>query len=238
MGQIFGTTRWTRVLRAGRGADATGREALEDLCRAYWPALHAYLRARGHAEEDAADLVQGYFESLLAREGLGKVTPEGGRFRDWLLAGLRNHTLDEHDRSRTLKRGEGRIGLPLDSPDPELGAALAAESDPARVFELRWATLVLDRARERVLASWTEAPEEREAFLPVLSGEPPDRGALRALGLSPVAIRVRSHRLRARLRDAVLEELRGTLGPGENADRELDELFGALARSVECSESA
>src|SRR5271163_1108855 len=56
---IFATTRWTVVLAAGaRGvADARGTadadHALEELCRAYWFPLYAYVRRRGYAKEDA-----------------------------------------------------------------------------------------------------------------------------------------------------------------------------------------
>lgn len=243
MGSSFATTRWTRVLRAGRAgrgvestpsAEADASQALEELCTAYWPALYSYLRARGHRDADAADLVQGFFERLFARQGLEQVVPEGGRFRDWLLAGLRHHASDVNRNQGALKRGEGRVpeslerGLAERNEEP----VAADSSDPAQVFEQRWAGIVLKRARARVLSeAGGEDPALLAALAPVLEGERPDRAALAGHGLSPVAIRVRAHRLREKLREAVLAELGSTLGPGLDIEEELDRLLRAAGLS-------
>ena len=76
----FATTRWGLVRAAG-GQDPAGRAALGELCARYGYPLYAYLRRGGHAREEADDLVQGFFASLIERDELGVLEVEGGRFR-------------------------------------------------------------------------------------------------------------------------------------------------------------
>src|SRR6185503_9232603 len=60
----FLTTRWSVVLEAGRGGE-TSRAALSELCSTYWYPLYAYVRRRGHKQDDAHDLTQAFFARLL-----------------------------------------------------------------------------------------------------------------------------------------------------------------------------
>src|SRR3979490_2551637 len=67
--------------------------------------LYAFIRRRGYNAEDAQDLTQGFFLSLLDRKALRQVTPLKGKFRSFLLASLRNYLSGEFDRRHSLKRG-------------------------------------------------------------------------------------------------------------------------------------
>jgi RNA polymerase sigma-70 factor (ECF subfamily) len=51
-GGLFATTRWSVVVRTGRGADT----ALETLCQIYWHPLYVYARRRGCSPQDAEDM--------------------------------------------------------------------------------------------------------------------------------------------------------------------------------------
>jgi len=42
----FATTHWSLVLAAGERGNVESNRALEQLCRAYWPPLYAYVRRR------------------------------------------------------------------------------------------------------------------------------------------------------------------------------------------------
>ena len=64
MDDRFDTTRWTLILAAGDRADIGHRNALAELCEAYWPPIYAYLRHHGHDAEQAADLTQTFFADL------------------------------------------------------------------------------------------------------------------------------------------------------------------------------
>lgn len=73
----FATTRWSLVLTA-QGESRAAREALEKLCRTYrWP-LYAYVRQQGYKHEEAEDLTQGFFATLLERNGLDSLRKERG----------------------------------------------------------------------------------------------------------------------------------------------------------------
>lgn len=54
----FHTTHWSAVLSARDKDSSQARQALAELCQAYWYPLNAYVRRSGHSPEDAQDLTQ------------------------------------------------------------------------------------------------------------------------------------------------------------------------------------
>jgi len=84
----FPTTHWSRVLavRDGSPAPAQAREALAELCRAYWYPLYAFIRRRGHNPESACDLTQEFFTRVIEPDFLAGVDRTKGKFRAFLLA--------------------------------------------------------------------------------------------------------------------------------------------------------
>ena len=78
-GGRFDTTRWSLVLAAGDSKSPKWREALETLCQAYWPAVYAYVRRRGHDAVEAQDLTQGFFAHLLEGQRLKAARKDRGR---------------------------------------------------------------------------------------------------------------------------------------------------------------
>lgn len=155
---VFATTRWTMVMRARDGTDAAGRAALEQLCRAYWRPLRAFAIRAGHPLEDAEDHTQEFFLRLLARNGLAQVSPDKGRFRNFLLVSFRNFLADQRDRSCAAKRGGGQKLWAIDAAggSGDAGAGdgemveLSHALTPEQAFERQWALTVLQRARLRL----------------------------------------------------------------------------------------
>src|SRR5438874_3181457 len=146
--QWFSTTHWSVVLAAGDRASHQAAEALEKLCRTYWYPLYAYVRRQGHSPPDAQDLTQEFFARLLARNYLGTVGREKGKFRSFLLAALNHFLADERDRAKAAKRGGGKTLISLDEEDAEsrYQADMASPLSPDKIFEKRWATTLLDQA--------------------------------------------------------------------------------------------
>jgi hypothetical protein len=68
----FRTTRSSRILAAGDGDPATSqaREALAELCRAYWYPLYAFICRRGHDPETSRDLTREFFTRLIEADFL------------------------------------------------------------------------------------------------------------------------------------------------------------------------
>jgi hypothetical protein len=56
----FPTTRWSQIARAVDRDDPEAHAALEDMCRAYWYPIYAFIRRKGHDAEQALDLTQDY----------------------------------------------------------------------------------------------------------------------------------------------------------------------------------
>ena len=56
-GAAFATTYWSIVLTAQSQSPAS-QEALEQLCRVYWPPIYCFLRRQGRNDKEARDLTQ------------------------------------------------------------------------------------------------------------------------------------------------------------------------------------
>lgn len=101
----FPPTEWTKI------ADCGQRKAiLAELCERYWKPLYAYLRGRGFSNEDAKDLVQGFFtEKVLGKELLSRADRTKGRFRNLLLIALRNYIINLHQKKKVVCGSLGEL---------------------------------------------------------------------------------------------------------------------------------
>src|ERR1700739_716990 len=111
---MFVTTNWSVVLTAARSDTTRAQAALENLCRTYWYPLYAYVRRRGFSPEDAQDLTQAFFLSLLKGHSLARADQSRGRFRSFLLGAANYFLANEWARVQAQKRGGGQKVLSLD----------------------------------------------------------------------------------------------------------------------------
>ena len=154
----FMTTRWSVVHLAGGPGSPEGRAALEELCARYWYPLYAFLRRSGSQPDEAADLVQGLFTSLIERESLMGVHHDMGRFRSWLLGALKHHVADARKHEAALKRGGGEKLLSIDLEGAETRYShLRSDSEkPEDLFDRQWAAEVMERAFEGLGGEYQE----------------------------------------------------------------------------------
>src|SRR5687767_8777884 len=163
----FAATHWSVVLAAKNGESPDATQAMEKLCRAYWPPLYAYIRRDGHNATEAEDLTQEFFSRLLARDYLQHLSHQEGKFRSFLLAYLKNFLSEQRRKFGAQKRGGGCVFVSLDEPAGEDGYLVEPvdELTPDQVFERRWAQTVLqtalDRLREEYVARGQAALFER-----------------------------------------------------------------------------
>src|SRR5262245_54500244 len=232
----FASTQWSMVLLAKDGADPGAREALAQLCRAYWYPLYAYIRRQGHAADRAEELTQEFFVRFLDKEHLSGVDPARGRFRAFLLACCRNFLANEGDRARAQKRGGGRTVLSLDF----AGAADRYQREPAstltaeKLFDRRWALTLLDQVLDDVRGEYRDAGREAvfERLEPSLLGDAAALSYARvgeALGMTEVAVKKAAQRLRQRFRARLREQIAATVDGPDGIDDEIRHLFAALA---------
>jgi RNA polymerase sigma factor (sigma-70 family) len=230
---LFTTTHWSVVLRARDKSEV----ALGSLCQSYRQPLLVWLRIRGYSAHDAEDLVQGFFAHLLHRDFLQKVAQEKGAFRTFLLKCLRNYLSDQHDKRSAAKRGSGARIESLDEAT-EHGHPIynpaSAEPAPDLEYDRAWAQAVLSNGLRRLQA---ECAQQGHAALcaelePVMfadeSASPYQEIAAR-LGMSEGAVKTAAHRIRARLKGLVREEVLQTVANENDWQTEvryLIELFG------------
>jgi RNA polymerase sigma-70 factor (ECF subfamily) len=230
----FVTTHWSVVLAARDQDSPHSAEALEELCRAYWYPLYAYVRRQGHSPHDAQDLTQEFFARLLHKDYLHAVAREKGRFRSFLLVALRRFLLNEWDRSRTQKRGGGQALVSLDTSTAErrYQTEPSPELPPDRIYERRWALTLLARSIARLKGEFARLGkaheyEQLKGFLTAERGEINYASIARELRLSEGAARVAAHRLRKRFRELFREEIAHTVS-AEELDDEIRHLMAVL----------
>jgi RNA polymerase sigma factor (sigma-70 family) len=230
-------THWSVVLAAGQSSSPTAQAALEQLCRAYWHPLYAYVRRRGYSPEDAQDLTQAFFERLLERDLLADLRPTGARFRSFLLHAIKNLLASEWTRAHAGKRGGTQTILSLDELGPEARfAPEAADTEtPDAAFDRRWARTVLQQALERLRQEQVAAGKEVvfDLLANCLTGAAPAQPYAQLalqLGLTEAAVKMTIHRLRKRYGELLrLEVAQTVVTPGE-IEQELRHLLTVLAQ--------
>jgi RNA polymerase sigma factor (sigma-70 family) len=229
----FPTTLWAVVLDAGGSEPAQARVALAQLCQGYWYPLYSFVRHRGYSAHDAQDLTQAFFTQLLEKRGLGRVDPDQGRFRTFLLASLKNFLANDWDRSHARKRGGGQTIVSLDQELGESRYQLEPSHDltAERHFERQWALTLLEQVLADLRAEY-HADGKGELFeelKTVLIGQPGAYADMAArLRRSAGAIKVAVHRLRHRYRELIRARIAETVGAGEVED-ELRHLLAVIS---------
>jgi RNA polymerase sigma factor (sigma-70 family) len=232
----FATTHWSVVLAAGHESSPNAGEALEQLCRTYWYPLYGYVRRRGYSPEDAQDLIQEFFARLLARDYLSRADPRKGRFRWFLLAGLKNLLCDERDKARRIKRGGGERVLSLDYQSAEAQYQLepVEVNSPDQEFERSWVRALLERASARLQAEYAASGraqlfEQLTEFRLDAAGQRSYAEAARQLGLTESAVKSAIHRLRQRHGALVRDEIAQTLADPAEIEEEIHYLLRVVA---------
>jgi RNA polymerase sigma factor (sigma-70 family) len=231
----FASTHWSVVLTAGHGSAFSANEALEKLCRTYWYPLYAFLRRQGHTPHDAQDLTQGFFAWLLTNDQLATADPQRGRFRSFLLCRLKGYLLDQRKKARAEKRGGGQVPISLDAELAEERYRQEPASDLAadKIFERRWALMVLEtavsRLREEYAASGREKLfEELKGFQPGEESEGSYAEAAARLNLTESAMKSAIWRLRRRHRQLLRDEIAQTVSGPSELEEEIRYLIGVV----------
>ena len=223
---------------ADRQAGTNSRRALEELIRAYWFPLYAFVRRQGSlgkTPEAAEDVVQEFFTRLLEKKYLAQVDRSKGKFRSFLLAAMKHFLSKERDKLRAQKRGGGCVVIALDALDAEARYAVepADSLTPERLFERQWALAVLDQVLGRLRMDYADGGKAKlyEAIEPCLTqgAKAVNYGQVSGeLGMTEGAVRVAVHRLRRRYRDLLKDEIAQTVDSPEQVEEEIAYLLNCL----------
>lgn len=227
----FPITAWTKVLQVQRG-DPNAREALEQICQTYWPAIYTYLLALGCDREEARDETQEFLTHFINGGGLHSVSPERGRLRSYLRQSLRNHLATVRRDAARQKRGGGQTIVSMDDAD-----VFDVPSEPEAAekwFDRRWAWSVMKTSLERMEARY--AARGRQALFAELKTGLVSPDMLKPyaeigklVGMSESQVKLEVHRARRRLADELRAEVAATLGPGADVEEELRYLLCVLS---------
>jgi len=228
------------VLEAGNSTTTSAHalSALSELCQIYWRPLYVFLRKQGYRQEDAQDLTQGFFVHLIESRTYAHADREKGRFRSFLLGGLKHFIADARDRRCAAKRGGGILMQNLDESaiaEAEAQIARATKRQPDEVYDREWATSLLREALHRLTQECAlSGKAELLAYMtPYLAA--PEESAIPYEEMAqqshrPIAtLRSDVARLRARYRAILREEVRSTVAEPAEVDEELRYLCRALA---------
>jgi RNA polymerase sigma factor (sigma-70 family) len=232
----FATTSWTQVLAAREAPSSESRQALEDLCQAYWYPLYAFVRRQGNGPEESRDLTQAYFAQLLEKGYLEDFDPSLGRFRVFLKASVKNFLSKERDKAHAWKRGGHAhlVSLSEDEIEGRYGYEPVERLTPEEIFERRWALTLLERVLGRLRKEFEEAGrvDEFDQLKGYLTGNEvkvPYREVAAALGSSETAVRTSVHRLRQRFGKLLRQEIAETVATPNEVDDEMRHLLHVLA---------
>jgi len=149
----FPTTHWSVIREARPSSEAQCRQLIGDLLQHYWKPVYCYLRRKGHGNEQAKDLTQGFFhEVVLSRHLIQRADAHKGRFRTYLLTALQRYVANVHRDQTARKRIPAAKLIPLD--DAVLNEVPSAAEDLSceETFNYAWVTNLLDRLLKEVEA--------------------------------------------------------------------------------------
>jgi len=231
----WATTSWTQVLAARDAPSNEARQALEDLCQAYWYPLYAFVRHQGYDPEASRDLTQAYFAELLEKDYLADFDPELGRFRVFLKTSLKHFLSKEREKAQAWKRGGRTSVVSLDA-DVETRYRLEPVDrlTPETLYERRWALTLVERVLAKVRDESREAGREKEfdRFKGLLTGQQPSvpyRELAAELDTTEDAVKASVRRLRQRFGKMLRDEIGATVASPEEVDDEVRHLLGVIA---------
>lgn len=225
------------VARAsGAHPDAHRERALDDICRTYWFPLYAFARGRGASPDDAADLTQGFFSSVLQTDFFAKAEPGRGKMRTFLLAAFTRFLSNAHRDSTRLKRGGGHdtVSIEMSGGEERLAAVQVGKSIES-LYDKHWALTLIDTAMSALRATYASRGKEGHfaALEPLLHGEADEATYAQAandLRLSINAARMEVFRMRKKFRVELRRTIADTLN--EPSAEDIEEELNALKRAL------
>jgi RNA polymerase sigma factor (sigma-70 family) len=226
----FPTTR-PSLIEAASGGGPLARDALSDVIAVYWKPAYKHVRIQWNRSNDQAkDLVQGFFTALIEQEILAKFDPEKGRLRTYLRACLDRFVMKQDEAAGRVKRGgDVEIAtLDFDAAEREMAAASPSAED---VFYREWQreifALALEDLREHCRTTGKEAQYRIFEQYDLSASDRPSYAELAAEHRIP-ATTVTNYLAWARreLRRLVFDRLRAVTSGDRESRSELRTLFG------------
>jgi RNA polymerase sigma-70 factor (ECF subfamily) len=224
------------VLQAGDRDSPFREAALAELLQSYWYPLYSYIRRQGYGANTAEDLLQAFLASVLEKDSFRGVEQGQGRFRNFLLVCLRNFLASEVERAKALKRGGHLRVVSLDfaTADARFSPEPSHNVTAERLFERDWAQGIIEQTFASLAGDWARSGKERQfqtLSRYLIAAEPAQPYAVAAteLGMTEVAVKTAVHRLGARFRELLCQQVIAAIGNDDLLEDEIRHLFSALS---------
>lgn len=238
-GRPFPETSWSLIQACQQSADADTEQqaSLERLFRLYWGPVYLHIRRHWTQDvEQAKDLTQAFFLTLLEREDLGEVNETKGRFRSYVLACLRNFLLNQKRDAGRKKRSPGKPLLSLDAMKLENSAfdvPAPQHEDIEKQFDADWSRVTMAAVLDhlRTLAAAASRPRAVELLVAYDLERAPEQELTYADLASRFGLRIGQVRSQLRwARQTFLDALRSVLSEQVLSEADLEReaalLFG------------
>jgi len=235
-GGIFPATGWSAIEAARSPDPDERRRALDRIVAVYWRPVYKYLRARHRRNrDDAQDLTQEFFASLVGRGTLETYDPSRARLRTFLRGCVDALVANAERDARRLKRGGGTSPLSLEFELAEGELARSGLPAPERsddFFEKEWIRSLFSSAVSQLRAECAAQgkPAHFALFerydLDDANPRPTYSDLARELGLTPSDVTNYLAAARREFRRIVLELLRQTTASEAEFRREARSLLG------------
>lgn len=225
----FPETRTSLIDAAAHGGGELSREALEAVVETYWKPAYKHVRAKWRrSNEEAKDLIQGFFASFTEPGGLERFDPARGSFRNYLRTCLDHYVSKQRELASREKRG-GTAQL-LDFEEAERELAAAPDSSPEEVFFREWQrqmfALALEDFRQQAVRAGRPVPLRVFEQYDLAEGERPRYADLaRQHGIAETQVVNYLAWARRELRRCLMNRLAGVTAGAAELRRETRELF-------------
>ena len=236
-GGNFPATRWSAIEGARSDDPDERRRALDRIVSVYWKPVYKYVRARyPRSTEDAQDLTQEFFGSLIERRTLDAYEPHKARLRTFLRSCVDALVANADRDARRLKRGGGSEPLSLEYELAEGELARTGLPSPERLdefFEREWVRSLFAAAVDQLRASY--AAKGKDVVYAIfrrydLDDARPDRPTYADLaeehGIPVTDVTNHLSAARREFRRIILEVLRETTASDDEFRREARSLLG------------
>ena len=241
--EAFLTTQWSLIenIKTDQSRDGI---LVNFLLQQYWKPVYCYLRRKGYDNEQAKDLTQEFFQTVvLHRDLVGRADQAKGRFRSFLLFAL-NEFLTRQRLKETARKHipKGKL-ISLDIGDaPTLPQSVEIAS-PEESFHYAWLSALLERVLAEVRSDCEREGLEthwrlfyQRVVKPIMGGHSPvslaelsqEQGIGDTKKASNMIVTVKR-----RFRTALMQHVRRTLLSGDQASEEMEELLQYLPKSAQ-----
>ena len=209
---------------------AAYHRAVDYLAEMYWRPVYVYFRRKWNlTNEDAKDLTQEFFASVIEKESLENYSPTRGKFRSYIMVSLNNLVRMQRRGASSQKRGGPWTHSSIEMAP---GIEIPTEGTPEQAFNQEWIQTLLrcalseleheyrhldrDKAFELLMLHDIEHPRDADLSYQALA---------KRFEISEGDVANYLYRARHSLRMHVLQLIRETVSTEADVASEIKELF-------------